>query len=691
MRVADALQVASGLRLRVLAPLALGLLLLVSMVALLLALARVEHGREQTEEIDAVLKVALQEQHERGVTMMRSLMEQLMQQERVRAAFLARDRDRLLALGKPLLGAARERHRISHLYFILPDRTVLARVHEPLHFGDRIDRFVQLEAERTGEAFWGNEQGPNGAYTLRVTTPWKENGQLIGYLEMGLELEDMVADIKPLLDADLVLVLDKSVLDQGKWAHAQRSHGRSAEEWNDYPGVVVLSQTMEALPAALKREIAKLQGIRTAAMFDLRDAGRDYQVIEAPLTDVRGRSVGALILVHDASAEARAWRFAYLGVVLLFAAVGGALMLFFHRLLRQVEMDVAERSASLAAEQEQRERAQRELGAQQERNELLEGRARMVEELEAAKRTAEEALRRNEEITAALRQTQGELLATARQAGRAEIATNVLHNVGNVLNSVNTSTGVMAGTLRKSRLPGLGKAVQLLQQNAGHLGDYLTRDEKGRMLPGYIGALSDTLAQEQESLQEELRRLTRSVEHITEIVSTQQSHAKPSKVVEPVQPSDLAEDALRLQGDSLARHQVHVERQFEPVPMVPLDRGAVLQILVNLISNAKTAMSGLAHGAQRLTLRVEMAAADRLRFSVRDEGEGIAPENLTRIFRHGFTTRATGHGFGLHSSALAAGQLGGSLTAHSEGPGKGATFVLELPVQPVAPAGPAGP
>lgn len=683
IRALDARQVASGLRLRVLAPLALGLLLLVSMVALLLGVARVEHGREQTEEIDAVLKVALQEQHERGVKMMRSLLEQLMQQERVRAAFLARDRDRLLQLGRPLLGAARERHLISHLYFILPDRTALLRVHEPDHFGDRIDRFVQLEAERTGAAFWGNEQGPNGAYTLRVTVPWKEGGKLIGYLEMGLELEDMVADIKPLLDADLVLVLDKSVLDQQKWAHAQRGHGRP-ESWNEYPGVVILSQTMEVLPAALKEKIGQLRGVTTTEMFDLPDAGRNFQVVEAPLTDVRGRSVGTLILLHDASAEARAWRYAYLGVVLLFAAVGGALMLFFNRLLRRVEMDVAQRSESLAAEQEQRQRAQRELGAQQERNELLEGRARMVEELEAAKRVTEEALRHNEEITAALRQTQGELLATARQAGRAEIATNVLHNVGNVLNSVNTSTGVMAGTLRKSRLPGLAKAVQLLQQNAGQLGDYLTRDEKGRMLPGYIGALSDTLAQEQQALQEELRRLTRSVEHITEIVSTQQSHARPGKVVEPVQPSDLAEDALRLQGDSLARHQVNVVREFGPVPVVPLDRGSVLQILVNLISNAKTAMSGLAHGAQRLTLRVEMAAPDRLRFSVRDEGEGIAPENLTRIFAHGFTTRATGHGFGLHSSALAASQLGGSLTAHSDGPGLGATFVLELPVQAAA-------
>ena len=177
----------------------------------------------------------------------------------------------------------------------------------------------------------------------------------------------------------------------------------------------------------------------------------------------------------------------------------------------------------------------------------------------------------------------------------------------------------------------------------------------------------------------ELGHLTRSIDHIKDVVATQQSYAGVSSVIVPVQICDLAEDALRMNGGALARHQVTVVREFAEVPVMRLDRARVLQILVNLISNAKNAMAGMT-GSHQLTLRVDVDAGSHLRVSVKDEGEGITEENLTRIFAHGFTTRKAGHGFGLHSCALAARQMGGALTAHSDGPGKGATFTLELPL-----------
>jgi len=127
---------------------------------------------------------------------------------------------------------------------------------------------------------------------------------------------------------------------------------------------------------------------------------------------------------------------------------------------------------------------------------------------------------------------------------------------------------------------------------------------------------------------------------------------------------------------------VKVERHLAPLPQVMTDKHKVLMILVNLISNAKYALDSAPVGQRCLTLRLEAPAADRVRIEVRDNGMGIEPELLTRIFQHGFTTRDEGHGFGLHSSALAAQELGGMLTAHSEGPGRGATFTLELPCMP---------
>jgi signal transduction histidine kinase len=133
---------------------------------------------------------------------------------------------------------------------------------------------------------------------------------------------------------------------------------------------------------------------------------------------------------------------------------------------------------------------------------------------------------------------------------------------------------------------------------------------------------------------------------------------------------------------ALARHDVTVVREYLPVPRVAVEKGKVLQILINLIRNAKYACDDGQKDNPRekiLTMRIEPGNG-LVRLIVRDNGIGIPQENLTRIFAHGFTTRSYGHGFGLHSSALAAKEMKGSLIALSDGPGCGATFVLELPI-----------
>lgn len=283
----------------------------------------------------------------------------------------------------------------------------------------------------------------------------------------------------------------------------------------------------------------------------------------------------------------------------------------------------------------------------------------------------------------ALREAQAEIVATTRQAGMAEVATNVLHNVGNVLNSVNVSAGLVSNQMRVSKAQALGKVVELMNEHAADLGNFLTHDEKGKMLPDYLGKLAVALAAEQRSMVEELAQLTKKIEHIKDVVATQQSYAGASRMVEPTQVRDLVEDALRMNADALQRHEVTVIKNFAEVPVLPLDRHRVLQILVNLISNAKQAMDSVTEHAHRITLCIEMvdgADGRQLRLSVADEGEGIPAENLTRIFTHGFTTRKDGHGFGLHSCVLAAQEMGGRLTAHSLGVGQGATFTLEIPI-----------
>jgi len=177
-----------------------------------------------------------------------------------------------------------------------------------------------------------------------------------------------------------------------------------------------------------------------------------------------------------------------------------------------------------------------------------------------------------------------------------------------------------------------------------------------------------------------LAQLTRSIDHIKDIVSTQQSYAGITSLAESVNINDLLDDALRMNAGALSRHHVKVFKDYSDVPQVMADKHRLLLILINLISNAKDAMSNMDEHSRHLTLSVKFIDNCILRVSVRDEGEGILAENMTRIFAHGFTTRKEGHGFGLHSCALAAIEINGHLSAHSDGPGQGATFVLELPL-----------
>ncbi len=291
---------------------------------------------------------------------------------------------------------------------------------------------------------------------------------------------------------------------------------------------------------------------------------------------------------------------------------------------------------------------------------------------------------RVEARTRELKDAQSELLDSARQAGMAEIATNVLHNVGNVLNSVNISAELVTRKLRTSKALGLGKAMQLINEHPDDLGTYLREDEKGKLLPGYLNQLVEAIAIEQQGLTDELAQLSKSVDHIKDIVSTQQSYAGVSTLLEPVQISALMDDALRMNSGALNRHHVTVVKEYAEVPELMADKHRLLLIMVNLISNAKYAMSNLTDRSRQITLSISTVEDSLLQISVKDEGEGIPAENMTRIFTHGFTTRKEGHGFGLHSCALAAIEMNGRLTAHSDGPGKGAVFTLQIPLNDAA-------
>jgi C4-dicarboxylate-specific signal transduction histidine kinase len=281
---------------------------------------------------------------------------------------------------------------------------------------------------------------------------------------------------------------------------------------------------------------------------------------------------------------------------------------------------------------------------------------------------------------AKLEETHKQLVDTSRRAGMAEVATGVLHNVGNVLNSVNISCAVISDKISGSRVGNVIKTADLLKQHGKDLANFLTTDPAGQKLPDYLGKLGEKLTEDHGAVLGEIELLNENIEHIKEVIAVQQDHAHARGIREILSVKDMVEDALRMNSMSMNRHHVEVIREYEEVPPVNLEKHKVLQILVNIVNNAKHALTDSEREDKHIIVRIARNDG-HIDVSVRDNGIGIPAENLTRIFTHGFTTKKNGHGFGLHSGVLAAKEIGGQLKAHSEGQGRGATFTLELPLE----------
>lgn len=287
----------------------------------------------------------------------------------------------------------------------------------------------------------------------------------------------------------------------------------------------------------------------------------------------------------------------------------------------------------------------------------------------------DEVERRVAERTRQLTEAQRELMDVARRAGMAEIATNVLHNVGNVLNSVSVSASMIQERLRGFSTDKLAKVAGLLAEM-----EPLLESEKGKLLPAYLGKLAEAQESEREAMLELMEELQTNVEDIRILLALQQDYATGASLVEEVHLPSLIDSALKVGLASMDALRIEVTRDYRAPASLLTERSKLQMILVNVFSNAAHAMRE-SDRPRALRVRTKARGAGRIAIEITDSGAGIAPENLIRIFERGFTTRKDGHGFGLHASANAATEMGGQLRAASEGPGRGATFVLELPLR----------
>ena len=270
----------------------------------------------------------------------------------------------------------------------------------------------------------------------------------------------------------------------------------------------------------------------------------------------------------------------------------------------------------------------------------------------------------------------------SHRAGMSEVANSVIHNVGNALNSINVAVSTINSEIRMSPLAALPKLADLLKQHEHELATFISSDEKGQKLPKLVELLSDQWRLENATLVSETKQLQESVAHIREIVSRQQSLSGRLGIDEQIVISDLINNCLSFYVTNFKNAHILVSMNNEPYLEWTGDRSKITQILLNLIMNAEESL--IASGQEIKTLKITSYhdQNEGIKIEVADNGLGIDPQILSQLFTYGFTTKPFGHGLGLHASAIAANEMGGTLQAYSQGVGKGATFVLALPVTP---------
>lgn len=282
------------------------------------------------------------------------------------------------------------------------------------------------------------------------------------------------------------------------------------------------------------------------------------------------------------------------------------------------------------------------------------------------------------ERTSELKELNKKIGDIARSAGMAEVASGVLHNVGNVLNSVNVSASVIREKVRKTKADNLARVATMLNEHKDDMANFMDKDEAGQQIPKFISLLAEQLKTEKANLYTELDVLVSNIDHIKNVISMQQSYAGSYGVREKVTLSDLMEDALRMNIQGMGKHGVKIVKSYADIPQLYVNKHKVLQIMINLISNAKYAI--IENDQQEKNLNIKISKDNGMaKLEVSDTGVGIAEEDMKHLFEYGFKKRRDGHGFGLHHSAIVANELGGKILAQSNGLGKGASFILWLP------------
>lgn len=255
----------------------------------------------------------------------------------------------------------------------------------------------------------------------------------------------------------------------------------------------------------------------------------------------------------------------------------------------------------------------------------------------------------------------------------ARMASSVLHNIGNVLNSVHVSCHQMRAQFKKSKLPQLLLAQKLICDHREDLPRFFTEDKRGGMLPEYLERCGKTVEQEQVNLSKDLKEMATKVKLMKDIIEVQQASAKGASKLSQFGINDLVNEAIKVQMDYVREHEVELTLSLDSQRTVQVQGSSIIHVLINLVKNAVEAMMNQPERSLKIATWDE---GDQVMLTISDSGIGLNQEQLSQIFVHGFTTKDYGHGFGLSYCKRMMENMGGNLAVTSEGAGKGAVFTL---------------
>lgn len=281
-----------------------------------------------------------------------------------------------------------------------------------------------------------------------------------------------------------------------------------------------------------------------------------------------------------------------------------------------------------------------------------------------------------------IRKLNEELIQSAREVGKTDVVNSVLHNVGNILNSANISINLIAENINEPHFTRLFSIGKELKQHENDLMDYLQNDTRGKLIPKYLVSLIELLENKYLHCYKEIENLEKQVSFIKEIVSAQQMIGSNAGLYQETNLSELVDAAIKMTSTEL--NNITIQREPTDLPPITTDRSKVIQIVVNLLLNAKQSLIQDTENINKKIIIEKSLSDDKnyVMLGIEDNGLGIEPNNLEKIFSFGFTTKKEGHGFGLHSSFLSAKEIGAELSFQSNGPGEGATFLLKIPIKP---------